>query len=178
MLIKETKIQGCFEISPIKHKDSRGSFIKVFNSEIFTAHGFDTDFKENYFSISQKSVVRGMHFQLPPKDYSKLVYVSKGEILDVVLDIRKSSGGYGKFITNNLSAENGKTLYIPKGCAHGFLSLDNDTIVTYLQTEVYSKEFDSGIRWDSFGMKWGLDNPIVSKRDVALKTFKDFVSLF
>ena len=119
-----------------------------------------------------------MHFQTPPYDHIKLVYVPYGSITDVVLDIRKESITYGKYLSIELSANNGKILIIPKGLAHGFKSLEDNTNVTYMQTTSYAPSNDSGIRFDSFGFDWGLDNPLTSHRDLSFPTLKEFDTPF
>lgn len=165
MIIKQTPLDGVFEIENKKFEDHRGIFVKTFNSDIFGEKGLEIDFKESFYSISQKDVVRGMHYQLPPHDHVKLVYVTDGEILDVALDIRKNSVTYGKHYFTKLSRENSKSLYISKGFAHGFLTLSKSATVVYLTSTIHSPESDSGIHWNSFGFDWGITMPIISQRD-------------
>lgn len=178
MVIEETFINGLKIIHLEKHMDTRGLFLKVFNSEVFQQYGLETEFKENYFSVSSKNVLRGMHFQAPPYDHTKLVYCSNGKVMDVVLDLRKSSPTFRKYLSIYLGAEESKLLYIPNGCAHGFLSLKDDSIVNYLQTSVYNKLYDKGVRFDSFGMDWGIENAIVSNRDKSFVGLDSFNSPF
>lgn len=178
MHIEETFIQGLKVVKLNQFKDQRGSFIKVFNFDFFTENGLTTDFKESYYSISAKNVIRGMHFQTPPADHTKLVYLNSGRILDVVLDIRKDSPTYGHHFSVELNAENPLMLYIPSGCAHGFLSLEEHSMVTYLQTSCYNQACDSGIRFDSFGMNWGITDPILSDRDGMFVGMNEFASPF
>lgn len=174
----QTKLEGlCVVESPI-FEDVRGKFVKSFNSDMFNANGIDIDIKESYYSLSQKNVIRGMHFQTPPYDHVKIVYVPSGSICDVVLDIRKESPTYGEYFSIILSDENGKGLVIPKGFAHGFLSLQDNTNVTYMQTTGYAPNHDSGIKYNSFGYEWGVKNPIVSDRDTALESFTTFQTPF
>ncbi|MDR1884360.1 MAG: dTDP-4-dehydrorhamnose 3,5-epimerase family protein [Prevotella sp.] len=174
----ETFIDGLFVLETTNFKDERGSFQKLFNFDFFKENGLETDFCEFYYSISKKDVIRGMHFQLSPFDHAKLVYVSKGKIRDVVVDLRKQSKTYKQFFSIELDDISAKYLYIPKGLAHGFLSLEEDTIVNYAQTSCYSKEHDSGIRFDSFSYNWGLDNPVVSGRDLNFDILDNFKSPF
>ncbi len=174
----ETKLKDLFLIKPNIFNDNRGTFVKLFNSDLFEQNNLGYDFKECFYSISKKNVIRGMHFQAPPKDHIKLVYVSYGKIIDVILDIRSNSKTYGKFISIELSSENCFIVYIPSGFAHGFLSLKNGTIVTYMQTSTYSPENDSGIKFDSFGMDWNVNEPILSKRDLGFVSFNNFESPF
>jgi len=174
MLIENTFIPGLKLIRLKEFKDSRGSFIKVFNEDFFTQNGLETNFKESYYSISAKNVIRGMHFQISPFEHTKLVYLIQGIIIDIVLDIRLSSSTYGEYFSIELNTENPVLLYIPVGCAHGFLSLEDNTIVTYLQTSCYNTACDKGINYNSFGMKWKIENPIMSERDLNFPDFKDF----
>ena len=159
-------------------QDNRGCFYKAFNRELFAKNELDADFKESYYSVSHKNVIRGMHFQTPPFDHTKLVYVNQGTILDVILDLRKTSPTYGHSASFDLNAQNGQALYIPKGMAHGFCAKEDNTIVNYLQTSVYSKDNDSGILFNSFNFDWQIDHPIVSERDLSFISFQQFKSPF
>jgi dTDP-4-dehydrorhamnose 3,5-epimerase/CDP-3, 6-dideoxy-D-glycero-D-glycero-4-hexulose-5-epimerase len=115
-----------------------------------------------------------MHFQLPPNDHEKLVYVPKGEIMDVVLDLRKNSKTFGEYINILLSSNNHRSIYISKGLAHGFKSRINNTITVYNVSSVYNKNSDYGIRYNSFGYNWNIKNPIISLRDNSFITFNNF----
>lgn len=178
MNIIRTPIEGLLVLQTENHKDNRGSFQKLFNRDFFVVHGLATNFCEFYYSVNHKNVLRGMHFQMPPADHVKLVYVSHGRIIDAVVDIRKDYVSYGKHFTIELNAEKGKYLYIPKGFAHGFVSLEDDTIVNYAQTSCYDKEHDCGIDSMSVGIDWGVKEPIRSERDLMFPTLKDFNSPF
>lgn len=178
MEIEHTFIEGLNLIHLKEFKDLRGSFTKVFNYDFFSENGLETSFKESYYSISHKNVIRGMHFQIPPAEHTKLVYVNQGSIMDVILDIRKSSPTYGKFITLRIDSTNPVLVYIPVGCAHGFLSMEDHTIVTYLQSSVYNNDCDMGIHYNSFGMDWKIQNPIISERDLSFVNLIDFNSPF
>jgi len=176
---KKTNIHGLYILNNSEKKeDSRGVFRKPFNEKSFINLKLHSDFKECYYSISRKNVIRGMHFQIPPYEHEKLVFVPYGKVLDVVLDIRKNSKTYGNVFDIILSGENGKCLYVPKGCAHGFKSKENGTIVMYLQTTIYNKDFDCGIRYNSFGYDWKCNTPIISSRDKKLDEFAKFISPF
>jgi len=174
----KTKINGLCIIIPNQKMDDRGKFVKIFNSGSYEKCDLKIQFKECYYSISHKNVIRGMHFQTPHDQHQKLVYVPFGKIIDVVLDIRKKSSTYGQYITIGLSSNNGKCVLIPEGCAHGFKSLSNNTIVTYLQSSEYSQANDMGIRYDSFGLDWKCDAPILSDRDKQFPVFRDYDSPF
>lgn len=178
MQIINTPIIGLKILEPRIFEDNRGKFIKTFNNDFFKEHGIQIDIKETYYSISHKDVIRGMHFQTPPQEHIKLVYVPFGKILDVVLDIRKNSPTYGKYFSIELSCENAKVLIIPKGLAHGFKSLQDNTNVTYMQTTGYSPLNDMGIKYDSFGFDWECSNPKISQRDLLFKSFDEYDSDF
>lgn len=178
MNIIQTNFEGLFILETVNFQDNRGSFQKLFNYDLFAENGLRTDFKESYYSISQKNVIRGMHFQLPPFEHAKLVYVSKGRILDVVVDIRKESHTYGECFSIELDDQKAQYLYIPIGFAHGFLSLEDGSIVNYSQTSCYSKEHDCGIAHDSIGFEWGLEKPIISGRDLTFEILQQFNTPF
>jgi len=173
MNIENTFIQGLKLLHLTEYNDTRGSFLKIFNKDLFLENNLETNFKESYYSISHKNVIRGMHFQIPPHEHIKLVYVNKGSILDVVIDIRKNSETYGKIYQLKISENNNTLIYIPVGCAHGFLSLEDNTMITYLQTSCYSNVCDKGIKYNSFGMEWGIKNPIISDRDLSFPNFSN-----
>ena len=133
--------------------------------------------KEQYYTISKKGVLRGMHFQTPPREHNKLVYCTSGIILDVVLDLRIGSPSYLKHFSLNLSEEMGNILYLPAGLAHGFYSLTEAT-VSYNVSTVYAAEFDSGILWNSIGMTWPNMFPEISERDSKFSALENFQSPF
>jgi dTDP-4-dehydrorhamnose 3,5-epimerase len=168
MELIKTNLCGLYRVNADVFPDERGAFIKNFQKKIFETAGLECDFQEAFYSVSKKGVIRGMHFQVPPFDNAKLVYVVEGSILDVVLDLRRGSPTYGNFVNAELG----------RGLAHGFLANSRQATVMYLQTSSYSPECDTGIRWDSFGFNWDIDAPIISNRDRSFKSFKDFISPF
>jgi dTDP-4-dehydrorhamnose 3,5-epimerase len=174
----KTPLQDLLIIQSDVFSDSRGSFQKIFNSQLYKDLSLDFDLKEFYYSISHKNVIRGLHFQIPPHDHTKLVFVSQGEILDVVVDLRKDSATFGKLFSTRLNSSDGNSLFIPSGFAHGFLSLTDNTIVNYMQTSQYHKESDSGILFSSIDFDWGVSNPIVSERDLSFVSFDQFKTPF
>ncbi|MBN1788090.1 MAG: dTDP-4-dehydrorhamnose 3,5-epimerase [Sedimentisphaerales bacterium] len=176
--IKETKIPGCYEIVLKPIKDKRGQFIKTFHELTFKEHNLATDFAEEYYSISARNVLRGMHFQLPPHDHEKIVYCPAGKALDVVLDLRKGSPAFGKYESFELSPEKCNMIYIPRGLAHGFYSQQDNTQMFYKVTTAYVPESDSGVRWDSAKIDWPCKDPVISDKDDKLVKFKDFDSPF
>ena len=167
-------IKGVYELIPNIHQDNRGLFIKTFHYDEFKKIGLDTNFKEEYYSISKKNVLRGMHFQLPPFDHNKMVYCIYGKVLDVIVDIRKNSDTFGKVISLELSSEKANIVYISKGFAHGFYTLSNKAIMVYKTSTVYNPKFDTGILWNSINFKWLNNNPIISKRDSEFESIKKF----
>jgi dTDP-4-dehydrorhamnose 3,5-epimerase/CDP-3, 6-dideoxy-D-glycero-D-glycero-4-hexulose-5-epimerase len=173
-----TPIAGLFLLSNPLFHDVRGSFKKVFSRDTFVELSLNTDFAELYYSVNKKNVIRGMHFQTPPMDHVKLVYVIAGKIHDVCLDLRHNSKTFGKYFDCILSGDDSNYLYIPKGIAHGYASFEDNTIVHYAQTSCYSKGHDFGIRYDSFGFNWDIHNPIVSDRDKSFPGFVDFHTEF
>lgn len=178
MKFNSTDIQGCYLITAFSHADERGEFVKFYNAEAYDKNELDFQIKEIYYSSSKKNVFRGFHFQTPPADHTKIVNCFTGSIVDFVLDIRVESPSYGRCIALDLSAKNKHAVYIPKGCAHGFLSLEDDTIVTYLQETVYASDSDSGILWSSVDIPYEITNPILSERDQEFPSLHQFKSPF
>ena len=174
----DTPLEGLKLLKTRIFEDNRGSFQKIFSAEEFCHLGLTTELQESYFSVNKKNVIRGMHFQIPPSDHIKIVYVITGAIKDVVIDIRKDSKTYGDVYSVELTANNGKFIYIPKGFAHGFLSLKDNTVVHYLQTSCYNTDLDCGINYNSIGYDWNIENPIISQRDLMHSNFADFKSPF
>ena len=171
-------IEGLFLLSSKIFVDDRGKFKKLFSKDDFDRLSLESNFAELYYSVSRKGVIRGMHFQLPPADHVKMVYAISGKILDVCLDLRSSSKTFGKYFSCELSGNDDKYLYIPKGIAHGFAALEDNAIVHYAQTTAYSKIHDFGIRYDSFGFSWNIENPIISDRDKSFPRLDDFSTVF
>lgn len=158
--------------------DARGLFVKTFHQTTLKEAGIDFALRESYFSLSNKDVIRGMHFQLPPHQHAKLVFCPQGAILDVIVDLRKASPTYGQYHAQELSAANHKAYYIPEGFAHGFKSLTDDAITYYLVSSEYSQPHDTGILYNSFGFDWGVEDPILSARDLSFGTLAAFDSPF
>lgn len=178
MNIERTKLDGVCVLEPKIFQDLRGQFIKTFNQEAFESERLPFQLAESYYSTSKKNVIRGMHFQIPPMEHTKLVYVTRGRILDAVLDIRHGSPTYGECISVELSERNRKMIYIPIGFAHGFLSLEDDSCVVYCQTSMYSTQHDAGVLFSSFGMDWGTVSPIMSDRDKGFPTLAEYQTPF
>jgi dTDP-4-dehydrorhamnose 3,5-epimerase len=177
MKICELGIKGVLLIEIFKQVDERGSFIKPFTKSHDIIKLINFEIREIFYSISKKNVIRGMHFQRPPKDCSKLIYLTRGSVIDVLLDMRKSSPTYLEFLNIKLLS-NENALFIPSGIAHGYLSLENATTVVYNQSNEYSKKHDDGILWNSFGYDWGIENPILSERDKIFNHINNYDSPF
>lgn len=175
--IEPTCIPGCFLIHTWRRADERGCFLKIFHAHAFAEAGLQTDFREQYFSVSRPGVLRGMHFQLPPHDHAKLVYCVKGAVLDAVVDLR-SGLGFGQSLSFDLSAANGRVLYLAAGVAHGFYVPKEESILVYNVTTEYDTAADSGVRWDSCGVDWPVLSPTVSERDAGLPTLAQRQGIF
>ncbi|NEO55108.1 MAG: dTDP-4-dehydrorhamnose 3,5-epimerase [Okeania sp. SIO3B5] len=180
MKLIETKLTGCYIIQPRVFQDERGSFVKTFHQETFEKYKLETKYVEEVYSISHQNVLRGLHFQIPPHDHTKLVYCLFGRVIDAVVDLRVGSPTYGQYETFELSQENAHILYIPTGFAHGFYTTSEKAILVYNLTSVYAPNHDRGVRWDSVGISWplGETNPIISERDRAFLPFSEFESPF
>ncbi|MHB1684243.1 MAG: dTDP-4-dehydrorhamnose 3,5-epimerase family protein [Bacilli bacterium] len=176
--LKPTLLSGCYEMFAPTSMDTRGTFTKIYHHDAFRSLNLDADFREQYYTVSHRHVVRGLHFQLPPHQYSKLVHCSVGEVLDVVVDLRVDSPTYGKHARVRLAPETANMVYIPSGMAHGFCVLSEFAVVNYDVTSVFAPDHDAGVRWDSAGIAWPTDNPIVSARDQALPPLVQFNSPF
>ena len=173
----KTGFKDLYVIEPEIHHDNRGFFMESFKKKsLENVLGYSINFCQDNKSLSSAMVLRGLHFQNEPFSQSKLISVSYGKILDVVVDIRKNSDTYGKYFSINLSSENHKMLFIPKGFAHGFLSLCNNTIVNYKVDDYYNKNAESGIFYDDISLKidWEINKSelLISKKDNNLPMFK------
>lgn len=174
-----TSIEGLYIIEPKIFSDSRGYFMESYNVNDLKKLNIDTNFVQDNESCSTRGVLRGMHFQ-SKHSQAKLVRVVKGEVYDVVVDIREQSHTFGKWESVILSSENKRQLYIPQGFAHGFLVLSDDAIFQYKCTEYYYPEYECGIRWNDpdIGIQWPLqeiDNIILSDKDKKLLSFSAYV---
>lgn len=170
-------LPGALRVRLKRLPDARGCFVKTYSHSVFTAAGVDFDCREEYYSISKKDTVRGMHFQLPPHDHAKIGYCAAGAVEDVLVDLR-SGPGYGKFCSFLLSADEPSLIIIPKGLAHGFKSLTDGSIMVYKASSEYAPQHDTGICWDSFGFNWDLDSPVISDRDRKHPSLSEFVTPF
>jgi dTDP-4-dehydrorhamnose 3,5-epimerase len=180
MKVIQSEIPDLLIIQPTVFEDSRGYFFESYNKKKFSEIGIETEFVQDNRSLSQKDVMRGLHFQNPPYAQGKLVSVIKGAVLDIAVDIRKNSAFYGKYVGIELNERNKTMLWVPEGFAHGFLTLENDTIFTYKCTNYYNKEAEGCILWNDkdLNINWNVENPVLSEKDKTGMLFKDFVSLF
>ena len=166
----ETDLDDAYIIELDKLEDNRGFFVRTWDKKNFDERGLNSDLVQMSFSFSKhKGTLRGMHFQEEPFEEVKIVRCLKGKIFDVIIDLRKESRTYKKWIDFELSSNNLKMLYIPKGFAHGFQTLEDDTEVFYQMSNWFSPEHAQGIRWDDkqFDIKWPIENPIISKKDLS-----------
>jgi dTDP-4-dehydrorhamnose 3,5-epimerase len=180
MEIIETKIKDLLIIHPKIFGDARGYFFESYNEEDFKKQGINVKFIQDNQSLSNEGVLRGLHFQAPPYDQGKLVRVITGAVLDVAVDIRKNSPTYGEHIGIELTAENKTMFYIPPGFAHGFLTLQDNTIFSYKCTNLYNKSSEGTVLWNDTDLKinWNISNPLLSEKDLIGTKFKDFISPF
>lgn len=181
MIFINTDIEGLIVVETKKFSDERGYFFESFHHQKFTEFiGKEIKFVQENESMSSMNVIRGLHFQKPPFAQGKLVRVAFGRVLDVVVDIRSNSSTYGKSYEIELSQENGKQLWIPEGFAHGFVSLENNSLLNYKCTNYYNQPSEDAIAWNSINLEinWGVDNPIVSDKDQIAKDFCNFASPF
>jgi len=155
--------------------DERGFFLESFKESSFIENGINTKFVQDNYSRSIKAVLRGLHYQKNPKAQAKLVTVLRGEIFDVAVDVRKNSPTYGKWISEVLSEQNYKLLYIPEGFAHGYCVLSDEADIFYKVNREYSPEDDSGFIWNDpeINIKWPFDKPIISEKDQKLPLLKN-----
>jgi dTDP-4-dehydrorhamnose 3,5-epimerase len=174
----KTPIEGLLVIKPDIFEDDRGYFFESWSKKAF--QDISLEFVQDNQSLSKKGVLRGLHFQNPPFEQGKLVRVIKGAVIDVAVDIRKNSITYGQYFAIKLSEENKKIFWIPPGFAHGFISLEDDTIFAYKCTQIYNKESEGSLLWDDsdLNIDWGFLNPLVSEKDMDAGSFKDFKSEF
>lgn len=181
MTCERTAIEGLLILKPKRFEDPRGYFFESFNQKTFTELvGSEYHFVQDNESKSQKNVLRGLHFQAPPFAQGKLVRVIKGRVLDVAVDIRKDSKTYGQHVSVELSESNGLIFWIPPGFAHGFLTLEEDTIFSYKCTDYYAPAHEGAIMWNdaSLQINWQEQNVLVSEKDKHAEQFTTFNSPF
>ena len=183
MIVKRTKLKDCYVLEPNVFGDERGYFLESYNKTKFDKLiGKNVDFIQDNEAKSSKGVLRGLHFQLPPFAQAKLVRVTQGEVLDVVVDLRKSSPTYLQHQSHLLSSENKKQLFVPRGFAHGYVVLSDTAVFDYKVDNQYAPESDSGIIWNDrdLGIDWKVPHEelIISEKDKNLKPLSEFNSPF
>ena len=183
MDITKTALRDVLLITPARFGDNRGHFSETWNQRRMAAAGIDLDFvQDNHSYSAEAGTVRGLHYQSPPSAQDKLVRVGRGAVMDVAVDVRVGSPTYGQWVAEELSAENGRQLLVPKGFLHGFATLTDNVDVFYKCTDFYAPECDGGIRFDDpeLGIDWGINpkSAILSDKDAVAPGFADFVSPF
>lgn len=180
MEIIKTEIDGLLIIKPRIFGDSRGYFFESYQKEVYNNAGIVEEFVQDNESKSSKGVLRGLHFQHPPFAQGKLVRVVTGAVLDVAVDLRKSSSTYGKHVAVELNEENKLQLWVPIGFAHGFLTLEDNTLFLYKCSSVYHQPAEECIAWNDphLNINWGCEKPVISDKDRLGKSFNKFNSPF
>ena len=181
MEIKELKLKGTFEISLKPILDERGFFMRTFDDSILKEKGLERKWvQENHSRSEEKGIIRGLHFQLPPFTETKLVRCIKGAVLDVFVDLRKNSKTFGQWDSIELSEENKKMIFIPRGFAHGFCTLTDESEVLYKVDNFYSPSSESGLLWNDSDIliNWPLINPTLSAKDSKNQSLKEFVKKY
>ncbi|MCP5085020.1 MAG: dTDP-4-dehydrorhamnose 3,5-epimerase [Alphaproteobacteria bacterium] len=176
--VSELAFSGVYEITPRRFDDERGFFSETYNMHVNAQIGADLEWvQDNHSLTSQAGVLRGLHYQLPPRAQDKLVRVSRGRAFDVIADIRRQSPTFGRWLGIELSAEKWNQLFVPKGFAHGYLTLEPDTEVLYKVSDVYSPEHERTIRFDDqrLAIVWPLEGcqPVLSAKDQSAGSFRD-----
>ena len=178
MIITEREIKGVYEIEPKAYSDKRGFFMRTYAHEVFQEHGIGRQWvQDNHSHSTKRGIIRGLHFQFPPHSETKLVRCIRGAILDVYVDLRKGSKTFGKYGSSELSEDNKKMVYIPRGFAHGFCTLTDDCDVLYKVDNKYEPQAEGGIIWNDVQLQiaWPINTPIISDRDAGLMSLKEFI---
>jgi dTDP-4-dehydrorhamnose 3,5-epimerase len=174
MIFEKTPVEGARLIDLERRGDERGFFARVFCTEEFGADGLETSFLQVNNSLSaEKGTLRGLHYQLAPSEEVKVVRCVRGALWDVVLDLREDSPTFGKWFGAELTAENRRMMYVPRGCAHGFLTLEVDTEALYFVSTPYAPALERGVRWNdpTFGIEWPIEPVVISEKDAAHPDF-------
>jgi dTDP-4-dehydrorhamnose 3,5-epimerase len=173
-----TTVPGCFELELPASRDRRGEFVKAYQASVLHDLGLDFAVGEIFSSWSARDVVRGLHFQLPPREVAKLVWCPRGTVFDAVVDLRTGSPAFGRHCVVELSDAQHNAVFVPKGCAHGFATCSEEALVVYAVDIEFDEECDAGVRWDSAGIAWPVADPVISDRDAALPPLSEFASPF
>jgi dTDP-4-dehydrorhamnose 3,5-epimerase len=180
MVVEETNLEGCYVITPNVYEDSRGKFFESFNNRRFEElTGINTTFVQDNQSVSKKGVIRGLHFQTGDFEQAKLVRVVEGKVLDISVDLRQGSDTYGEHFSKVLDSSKNEQIFIPKGFAHGFLTLSKTAIFCYKCDNYYNTEFERGIKYDdkTLNIDWGISKSkiIISNKDQKLPAFENLL---
>ncbi|MGJ8609458.1 MAG: dTDP-4-dehydrorhamnose 3,5-epimerase [Octadecabacter sp.] len=183
MNIEHTALPGVVIVTPARFGDHRGFFSESWSRKVMAEQGFDLDFVQDNHSLSAKvGTVRGLHFQTAPHAQDKLVRCGRGALLDVAVDIRHGSPTFGQSVAVELTAENGRQLLVPKGFAHGFVTLQPDTEIVYKCTDYYAPDCDAGVRWNdpALGVEWGIapEDAVLSDKDTIAPLLADLPVYF
>jgi dTDP-4-dehydrorhamnose 3,5-epimerase len=181
MEIRPLRLDGTYEIRLKPACDDRGYFMRAYDADIFRGQGLATAWvQESQSASTRRGVLRGLHFQKPPHTETKLVRVVAGSVLDVFVDLRRSSPTYGQWDSLELDAGNMNCVYIPKGFAHGYCTLSDETIVLYKVDSSYAPDFEGGVCWDdeTLAISWPVERPIVSPKDSRLPHLREFTTPF
>jgi dTDP-4-dehydrorhamnose 3,5-epimerase len=181
MQIEPTDLPDVLVLTPRRFGDARGWFSETWNAKAMAEAGLDLAFvQDNHSRSGAKGTLRGLHYQSPPRAQDKLVRCTRGAILDVAVDIRTGSPTYARWVAVELSAENGRQLFVPKGFLHGFLTLTENAEVQYKCTDFYAPDHDGAVRWDdpAIGIDWGVTSPILSDKDARAPLLADIGSPF
>ena len=173
-----SKFEDCFQVMFDQKNDNRGHFIKSYHEGMYKDLGIEMVIREEYFTMSQRHVFRGLHFQHPPKAIAKMVFCVEGKVRDYVVDIRKNSATYGQYQIFDLDSEKPSIVYVPEGFAHGFYVLSEKALMQYKVSDVFDAACDAGIDYRSFEFAKEIVNPIMSARDQSFEDFTNFKTLF
>ena len=174
-------LEGAWEVRPSPRVDPRGYFVRTYDADLFRERGLHADWvQENQSRSARAGTIRGLHFQRPPYAETKLVRVVRGEIFDVIVDLRRDSGTYGRWVSVELTAEDFRMVYVPKGFAHGFCTRSDDSVVAYKVDAMYTPQAEGGLAWDdpTLQIAWPTTHPTLSERDRQHGAFDAFQSPF
>ena len=176
--VEELALPGCFEFVLFQQGDGRGRFLKTFHEPTFRELGLPLQWPEEFVTTSRKGVLRGMHFQTPPCAHAKVVTCLGGRILDVFLDLRAGSATFGACAARELSAAKGSSIFLPAGLAHGFLALEEGSVVHYKVSHAHAPAHDAGVLWSSIPFDWPVAEPVLSERDRQFPPLSEFATPF
>jgi dTDP-4-dehydrorhamnose 3,5-epimerase len=176
VIVSATELPGVHVLDVNPHEDARGTFARIWCARDASAHGLETRIAQASLSRNrERGTLRGLHYQKPPHAEVKVVRCVRGAVFDVALDLRRNSPTFRRWVGVELSADNGRALYIPEGCAHGFMTLERDSEILYQMSSFYEPEAGGGVRWDdcAFGISWPLPVSVIGPRDAGWSDFRD-----